>query len=49
MPIIPATQQADIRRISVRSQPWQIVCETLSQKKKKKITKRKKERKKLLQ
>jgi hypothetical protein len=29
-PIILATQEAEIRRISVRSQPGQIVCETLS-------------------
>jgi hypothetical protein len=27
MPIILATQEADIRRISVQSQPVQIVCE----------------------
>jgi hypothetical protein len=32
MPVIPATQEAEIRRIVVRSQPGQIVCETLSQK-----------------
>jgi hypothetical protein len=32
MPIILATQEAEIRRIMVRSQPRQIVCETLSQK-----------------
>jgi hypothetical protein len=32
MPIILATQQAEIRRILVRSQSGQIVCETLSQK-----------------
>jgi hypothetical protein len=31
-PIIQATQEAEIRRIMVQSQPWQIVCETLSQK-----------------
>jgi hypothetical protein len=30
--LILATQEADIRRIAVRSQPRQIVCETLSQK-----------------
>jgi hypothetical protein len=28
----PATQEADIRRITVRNQPEQIACETLSQK-----------------
>jgi hypothetical protein len=33
MPGILATQEAEIRRIDVRSQPGQIVCETLSQKK----------------
>jgi hypothetical protein len=32
MPIIPATQEAEIRRTEVRSQPRQIVCDTLSQK-----------------
>jgi hypothetical protein len=31
-PVILATQEAAIRRIVVRSQPRQIVCETLSQK-----------------
>jgi hypothetical protein len=35
-PVIPATQEAEIRRIVVESQPGQIVCETLTQKKKKK-------------
>jgi hypothetical protein len=30
MPIILATQEAAIRRITVQSQPRQIVCETLS-------------------
>jgi hypothetical protein len=30
MPIILATQEAEIRRIMVRNQPGQIVCETLS-------------------
>jgi hypothetical protein len=35
MPIILATQEAEIRRIEVLGQPRQIVCETLSQKKKK--------------
>jgi hypothetical protein len=34
-----ATQEAEIRRIAVQSQLWQIVRETLSQKKKK-ITKK---------
>jgi hypothetical protein len=32
MPIILATQEAEIRRIEVRSQPKQIVHKTLSQK-----------------
>jgi hypothetical protein len=32
MPVILATQEAEIWRISVQSQPKQIVCETLSQK-----------------
>jgi hypothetical protein len=32
MPIILATQEAEIRRITVQSQPGQIVQETLSQK-----------------
>jgi hypothetical protein len=32
MPVILATQEAEIRRIEVRSQPKQIVRETLSQK-----------------
>jgi hypothetical protein len=36
--ILVATQEAEIRRIVVRSQPGEIVRETLSQKKKKKIT-----------
>jgi hypothetical protein len=31
-PVIPATQEAEIRRIVVQSQPRQIVLETLSQK-----------------
>jgi F420-dependent methylenetetrahydromethanopterin dehydrogenase len=31
-PVILATQEAEIRRIEVRSQPVQIVQETLSQK-----------------
>jgi hypothetical protein len=30
-PAILATQEAEIRRIKVRTQPWQIVHETLSQ------------------
>jgi hypothetical protein len=34
MPVILATQDAEIWRITVQSQPGQIVCETLSQKKK---------------
>jgi hypothetical protein len=32
MPVILATQEAEIRRIEFQSQPWQIVHETLSQK-----------------
>jgi hypothetical protein len=32
MPVIPAIQEAEVRRIVVRSQPKQMVCETLSQK-----------------
>jgi hypothetical protein len=32
-PVVLATQEAEIRRITVRSQPRQIVCEPLSQKK----------------
>jgi hypothetical protein len=32
MPIILAIQEAEIRRISIRSQPGKIVHETLSQK-----------------
>jgi hypothetical protein len=32
MPIILATQEAEIRRIMVRRQPGQIVCKPLSQK-----------------
>jgi hypothetical protein len=39
-PVILATQETEIRRITVRSQPGQIVYETLSQKKKKTITKK---------
>jgi hypothetical protein len=31
-PVILATQKAEIRMITVRSQPGEIVCETLSQK-----------------
>jgi hypothetical protein len=31
-PVIPATQEAEIRRITVQSQPRQIVHKTLSQK-----------------
>jgi hypothetical protein len=34
MSVILATQEAEIRRITVQNQPRQIVCETLSQKKK---------------
>jgi hypothetical protein len=32
MPVILATQEAEIRRIAVQSKPRQIVCENLSQK-----------------
>jgi hypothetical protein len=32
-PVIPATQEAEIRRIMIQRQPRQIVQETLSQKK----------------
>jgi hypothetical protein len=32
MPVIIATQEAEIRRITVQRQPWQIVPETLSRK-----------------
>jgi hypothetical protein len=32
-PVILATLEAEIRRMLVRSQPWQVVFETLSQKK----------------
>jgi hypothetical protein len=32
MPVIPATQEAKIRRIMVQSQPRQIVLKTLFQK-----------------
>jgi hypothetical protein len=39
IPVIPATQEAETRRILVRSQPRQIVHETLSQKKTKQKTK----------
>jgi hypothetical protein len=31
-PVIPATQEAEIRRITARSQPGEIVPETLSRK-----------------
>jgi hypothetical protein len=33
MPVILATQQAEIKRLIVQSQPRQIVCEVLFQKK----------------
>jgi hypothetical protein len=36
MPVLLATQVAEIRRIVVQSQLWQMVLKTLSQKKKKK-------------
>jgi hypothetical protein len=32
MPVILANQEAEIRRITVRRQPGEIVCETLSRK-----------------
>jgi hypothetical protein len=32
MPVILVTQEAEIRRIEVQSQPRQTVCETLSRK-----------------
>jgi hypothetical protein len=32
MPVILATPEVEIRRITVQSQPGQIVCKTLSQK-----------------
>jgi hypothetical protein len=32
MPVILATQETEIRRITVQCQPWQIVHQTLSQK-----------------
>jgi hypothetical protein len=32
-PVILATQEAEIRRLEVQSQPRQIVCKTLSRKK----------------
>jgi hypothetical protein len=38
--VIPATQEAEIRRVVVRSQSRQIVCETLSWKNKKPFTKK---------
>jgi hypothetical protein len=31
-PVILATQEAEIRRIKIQDQPWQIVLETLSRK-----------------
>jgi hypothetical protein len=34
MPVIPATQEAEIRKTEVQGQPWQIVNKTISQKKK---------------
>jgi hypothetical protein len=36
-PVIPLTQEAEIRRIVVRGQPEQIVCKILSQKNQQKI------------
>jgi hypothetical protein len=46
MLVILATQEAEIRRISVQSQPRQTVCETLSQKKKPKQQQKKPHHKK---
>jgi hypothetical protein len=40
MPVILATQEAEIRRIEIQSQPRQIVYETLSQKKENKQIKK---------
>jgi hypothetical protein len=40
MPIAPATQEVEIRRIMVQSQPRQTIHKTLSQKKKKRHKKR---------
>jgi hypothetical protein len=40
MPVILATQEAEIRRTAVQSQPGQLVQETSSQKKKKPSQKR---------
>jgi hypothetical protein len=37
IPVILATQEAEVRRITVQSQPRQIVLKTLHHKKKKKI------------
>jgi hypothetical protein len=42
MPVILATQEAEIRRISVQSQPRQIALKTLSRLKKRKKTSQKK-------
>jgi hypothetical protein len=36
MPVTLTTQEAETRRVKVQSQPTQIVCKTLSRKKKKK-------------
>jgi hypothetical protein len=33
MPAILATEEAELRRISVQGQSWQIACETLFEKK----------------
>jgi hypothetical protein len=38
MPVIPATQEAEIRRIMVQNHPWQIVCKILSGKNKQQQT-----------
>jgi hypothetical protein len=40
VPVILATQEAEIRRTVVRSQPGQIVLETLSQKQKNNLHKK---------
>jgi hypothetical protein len=43
IPVILATQEAEVRRITVQSQPRQIVLKTLHHKKKKKNTQHKTE------
>jgi hypothetical protein len=46
MPIIPATQEAEVRRIEAWSQLGQVVCKTLSQTKTKTNPSQKKKKKK---